>query len=171
MAAVDKLLGAAVQSVKTSGLLESMARMGVVSAVNSDGTVDVSRAGDVFPSVRLLSGYESPVVGDTVQMVKTMGGWVCVGRLAASSAPNIQSGSVTFPTGTDSTWLTVDVTFPRAFAATPRVVMTPNSAIAAASTDLTWAISSPSATGFTARYRRNNSSTSTTTFCWIATTY
>jgi hypothetical protein len=85
MAAVDKLLGAAVQSVKTSGLLESMARMGVVSAVNSDGTIDVSRAGDVFPSVRLLTGYASPTVGDSVQMVKTMGGWVCVGAYQAST--------------------------------------------------------------------------------------
>jgi hypothetical protein len=171
MAAVDKLLGAAVQSVKTSGLLESMARMGVVSAVNSDGTVDVSRAEDTFPSVRLLSGYLSPSVGDTVQMLKTMGGWVCVGRLEASSAPKMQSGTVTTGTGADSTWITVDVTFPRAFASTPRVVMTPNSAIAAASTDITWAISSPSTTGFTARCKRNNSSSSSTSFGWIATTY
>jgi hypothetical protein len=95
MAAVDKLLGAAVQSVKTSGLLESMARMGVVSAVNSDGTVDVSRSGDVFPSVRLLTGYASPTVGDSVQMVKTMGGWVCVGAYqTATPSPQWVSASL-----------------------------------------------------------------------------
>jgi hypothetical protein len=170
MAAVDKLLGAAVQSVKTSGLLESMARMGVVSAVNSDGTVDVSRSGDAFPSVRLLNEAEPPVVGDTVQMLKTMGGWVCVGKLATSSAPRIQSGTVD-QAGNSGAWTAnMTVTFPKPFAKVPVVVAMPNSGGSAGSSGvMSWQCTSVTTTSFQFRHWRDN--TGTATFGWIATTY
>lgn len=81
MAGIDSLLSASVDAVKRSGAIENAALMATVSTVNSDGTVDVTRAGDSYPSVRLLTGYLIPTVGDSVEIIKTAGGWVCVGRL------------------------------------------------------------------------------------------
>ncbi|MCR8576460.1 hypothetical protein [Streptomyces sp. Isolate_219] len=87
MAAIDRVIGAAVDSVKKSGVLEAGALMATVSVVNSDGTVTVTRGDDTYPKVRLLSGYRDPAAGDTVQILKTTGGWVCVGELRTTN-PN-----------------------------------------------------------------------------------
>lgn len=85
MVNVDVLLGAAVDQFRRSGALESLALMALVETVNADGTVDVLRGADTFPSVRILSGYPAPAVGDTVQMLRTAGGWVCVGRVETAT--------------------------------------------------------------------------------------
>lgn len=77
----DIVLGAAVRRVKDSGVLEGQALMATVSTVNGDGTVDVARGDSAFPRVRCLSGYPSPAVGDTVEILRTAGGWVCLGVL------------------------------------------------------------------------------------------
>lgn len=83
MSGLDILLGASVEAVKKSGALEDTALMAAVSAVNADGTVDVTRAGDTYPAVRLLNDY-APVAGDLVQILKGRGGWVCLGRQATA---------------------------------------------------------------------------------------
>ncbi|MGW2591668.1 hypothetical protein ACWCXC_15585 [Streptomyces sp. NPDC001515] len=88
MAGLDALLGASVEAVRRSGALESGAIMAVVSAVRVDGTVDCARADDLYPSVRILSGYQAPAVGDRVELLRTVGGWVCLGALqSATPAP------------------------------------------------------------------------------------
>ncbi|MFJ9408582.1 H-type lectin domain-containing protein [Streptomyces sp. NPDC101393] len=166
---VDILVDATVDAVAGAGVAEAVARMGTVAVVDAGGTVTVTLAEGDVPKVRLLGRLYAPTVGDMVEVLRTRSGWVCLGPLATSSAPKIQSGTVTTPTGTDSTWITATVTFPKAFSSTPRVVMAPNSAITTASTTLTWSTSNASTTGFTARCRRSNSSTATTPFDWIAT--
>lgn len=80
MAAIDRVIGAAVDSVKKSGVLEAGALMAIVSMVNSDGTVTVTRGDDTYPKVRRLSGYTGPAVGDVVEILRTSGGWVAIGR-------------------------------------------------------------------------------------------
>lgn len=87
MAAIDRVIGAAVDSVKKSGLVEAGVLMATVSVVNSDGTVTVTRGADTYPKVRLLSGYRDPTVSDIVEILKTAGGWVCVGKLRTTN-PN-----------------------------------------------------------------------------------
>ncbi|MFI2187999.1 hypothetical protein [Streptomyces sioyaensis] len=98
MAGIDSLLSASVDAVKRSGAIENAALMATVSTVNSDGTVDVTRAGDSYPSVRLLTGYLIPTVGDSVEIIKTAGGWVCVGRLQTVT-PTPQWVSVSLVSG------------------------------------------------------------------------
>lgn len=88
MAAIDAILHASVDTVKRSGIIENSALMGTVSVVNANGTVDVTRASDTYPSVRTLVSYQNPAVGDLVEMVKTAGGWVCVGVLATAPMVN-----------------------------------------------------------------------------------
>lgn len=167
MAGVDKLLSAAVLAVKNSGLLESVARIVTVSAVNSNGTVDVERNGDTFPSVRVLSGYLKPQTGDSALMVKGMGGWFCVGSFRTNNAPVIQRGSAVTPAIADSSWTSVRVTFSTPFSSTPTVVATPISAVEAGGTELNWAVDNVSASGFDMRCRRTTNSV--TTFGWLAT--
>lgn len=82
----DRLVNAVIKKVKDSGLLWSGVLMGTVSAVNTDGTVTVTRGSDTYPSVRLLASV-APSVGDSVEIMRTMGGWVCLGVLAAAD-PN-----------------------------------------------------------------------------------
>ncbi|WP_158756586.1 H-type lectin domain-containing protein [Streptomyces sp. NRRL S-475] len=143
--------------------------MGTVSAVNSNGTIDVTRNGDTFASVRVLSGYLKPAVNDTVLMIKGRGGWFCVGKFRTDSAPIIQRGSATTPaTGdTSGTWTAVSVTFAVPFSSTPTVVATPISGVGSGSTELNWSVDNVTATGFDMRCRRNTNSV--TTFGWIAT--
>lgn len=82
---LDTILNAAVDAVKRSGLLESIARMGTVSALHgSNGTVDVTRPDGTYLGVRVLSSYPSPAVGDRVIVIRTMGGWVCVGKVLST---------------------------------------------------------------------------------------
>ncbi|MFF1812393.1 H-type lectin domain-containing protein [Streptomyces sp. NPDC058251] len=171
MSGLDRLLNASVDAVKKSGALENNAFMATVSVVNAGGTVDVTRAGDTFPSVRVLSGYQVPAVGDNVELLRSAGGWVCVGKLMTSSLPRIQSGSAQTPGsgGTAGTWTAVTVTFPKAFASTPNVVATPNSSVSAGTTELNWSVASVTTTGFELRSRRTTDSV--TTFLWIATDF
>lgn len=85
MAGIDAILGASVDAVKRSGAIEGGALMATVSVVNTDGTVDVTRAGDVYPSVRVLSGYPAPLVGDAIEMLRSVGGWVCLGAFQSTT--------------------------------------------------------------------------------------
>lgn len=85
MRPIDTLLDAAVERVESSGALETIARMGVVSAVAGDGTITVTVADSTLPRVRVLTHYAFPAVGDTVELLRTAGGWVCVGRLATAT--------------------------------------------------------------------------------------
>lgn len=84
-APVDRLLDAVLKRVKDSGLLWSGTVMGTVSAVGTDGTVTVTRGSDTYPKVRLLSGYTSPAVSDTVEIMRTLGGWVCMGAIQTTN--------------------------------------------------------------------------------------
>ncbi|MEU9560347.1 H-type lectin domain-containing protein [Streptomyces fumanus] len=171
MPGLDSLLSASVDAVKKSGALENGALMATVTAVNSDGTVDCSRAEDDYPSVRVLSGYPSPAVGDRVELLRSAGGWVCVGKLMTSNAPRIQRGEATTPAsgGTAGTWTEVTVTFPQPFAAKPTVTATPISAVSAGSTEINWSVASVSTTSFDLRCRRTTDSV--TTFGYIATDF
>lgn len=171
MSGLDGLLNASVDAVKRSGALESNALMATVSVVNSNGTVDVTRAGDTFPSVRVLSGYMVPTVGDSVELLRSAGGWVCVGKVMTTNAPRIQTGSATTPTsgGTTGTWTAVSVTFPKAFASIPTVVATPVSSVSSGGTELNWSVASVSTMAFELRSRRTTDSV--TTFGWIATDF
>lgn len=81
MAAIDFVVNAALENVKKSGLVESGALLATVASVPGGGVVSVNRGVDSYPKVRLLSGY-SAVVGDLVLILKTNGGWVCLGKLA-----------------------------------------------------------------------------------------
>ncbi|MFE9335280.1 hypothetical protein [Streptomyces sp. NPDC007063] len=82
MAAIDAIISAVVSRIKAEGLLEQSVFMGTVSAVTSGGTVTVTRAGDTYPRVRRLASYTSPSVGDRVEIMRTAGGWICLGKLA-----------------------------------------------------------------------------------------
>ncbi|MGP3940504.1 hypothetical protein [Streptomyces sp. 6N106] len=164
----DVVLDASVAKVADSGIIEGTCRMAVVSVVNSGGTIDVTRGDSTFPKVRILSGYLKPAVGDTVEILATAGGWVCVGRVMASSAPRIQSGTVDIPAGTAGSWLTKTVTFPVAFASTPNISLSLNTGTTSSDTFL-WAFSSVTTTSFIARSKR--SSSTITTYHWIATDF
>lgn len=169
MAAIDVILNASVDSVKRSGLMESGAMMGTVTAVADDGTVGVERAGDTYPRVRVLSGYERPTVGDRVELLRSAGGWVAVGKVMTHSAPLIQSGTVQTPAWPSGTlaWTETQVTFPVPFASTPNVVAVLHTGATLTNFECIWAINNPSPTGFLMRSRRNTSGV--TGFQWIAT--
>lgn len=83
MAAIDTIIMASVDGVKKSGVVESGALMATVSVVGADGTVTAIRGSDSYPKVRILSGYPNPAVGDSVEILRTSGGWVCLGSLLA----------------------------------------------------------------------------------------
>lgn len=84
MAGIDILLNASVDAMKRSGAIENNMLMATVSVVNAGGTLDVTRVGDTIPSVRRLTSYTSPVVGDLVLIQRATGGWICLGKLATS---------------------------------------------------------------------------------------
>ncbi|MGW6754534.1 hypothetical protein [Streptomyces sp. NPDC055006] len=169
MAGIDALLGASVNAVKKSGVIEGSALMATVTVVNSDGTITAARGADSYPKVRVLSGYLVPTVGDVVELLRAAGGWVCIGKLMTSSAPRIQSGQVSVAIPTANKWYTAPVVFPKAFASTPIITATPASGIATDGANLSVAIYGESATGFTMNVNRG---TAATTFVnWIATTF
>jgi hypothetical protein len=116
VSAIDAIIQSSVDAVKASGALESGALMGVVSAVGTDGTVTVTRGADVYPKVRLLSGYNNPAVADTVEMLKTVGGWVCLGRLrtapVAGSVVEVRAGITSITPSAANTPTLGTVTFP-----------------------------------------------------------
>jgi hypothetical protein len=160
-----------VDAVKRSGAIEGNAIMATVSVVNTGGTVDVTRAGDTIPSVRILSGYMVPSVGDSVELLRSAGGWVCIGKLMTSSGPRIQTGTAVTPTsgGTTGTWTAVAVTFAKPFTSTPLVVATPISNVSSGGTELNWSTNAVTTTGFELRSRRTTDSI--TTFAYIATDF
>ncbi|MGI5404130.1 hypothetical protein ACQEVG_32710 [Streptomyces sp. CA-135486] len=58
-------------------------QLATVTAVYTDGTVDISTATGPIARVRRLRSYAGPVVGDVVQVDRTPGGnWLVVGTLA-----------------------------------------------------------------------------------------
>jgi hypothetical protein len=169
MSGLDRLLNASVDAVKKSGVLENNAFMATVSVVNAGGTVDVTRAGDTFPSVRVLSGYMVPSVGDSVELLRSAGGWVCIGKLMTSSAPRIQSSTFTQAATTAGSWTTnMTVTFPKAFANAPVVTVTPNAGGPGEGTTngIQVQCTSVTTTSFAFRHLRGN--TGTATFGYIA---
>lgn len=163
---IDVLNDSAVEAVKKSGLAVETARMATVTALGTAGTINVQAGADTFERVRILSGYLSPTVGDVVEIMNTAGGWVCIGKIMGSSAPRIQSGVAIIPSGTVG-WRGVRVNFDKAFATTPRVVVTPTYSGSTADTEIETATNNTSTTGFDCRNRR--STTSETTVHWIAT--
>jgi hypothetical protein len=170
MSGLDKLLNASVDAVKKSGALETNALMATVSVVNTNGTVDVTRAGDTFPSVRVLSGYMVPTVGDSVELLRSAGGWVCVGKLMTSSAPRFQTGSLSLTSATADSWSSyVTVTFPTPFASTPVVMVTCQSGGPTGTSELEFKLTAVSTTSFQVSQRRGT--TSTTTVGWFATDF
>lgn len=177
MAAIDRVIGAAIDGVKKSGVIEASALMATVSVVNADGTLTVTRGADTYPKVRCLSGYLGATVGDLVEILKTSGGWVAIGRLRTSNAPRVQRGTATTPatTGTPASWGTVTITFPKPFANVPIVVATAAEAIASGNTDVAIAVSNTTTTSFILRSRRNTAgatdSFAALTCNWIATDY
>jgi hypothetical protein len=55
-----------------------------VTAVYTDGTVDISTARGAIAKVRRLKAYATPVVGDTVKVdFNPDGNWIVVGALAS----------------------------------------------------------------------------------------
>lgn len=162
---IDILNASAVDAVKKSGLAVETARMATVTALNTDGTLNAQAGPDSFPRVRMLSAYLNPAVGDVVEIMNTSGGWVCLGKLAASPAPRIQSGKVSTPApGQGGGVTSATVTFPRPFASPPRIVLTGESTVPQ---NFSIAVQGPATAGFVAQcYRSTNSST---TFHWIAT--
>jgi hypothetical protein len=57
-------------------------RLAVITAVNSDGTLAASG----IPSIRRLSRFTDPVVGDTIVISQnSLGNWVALGKLATSA--------------------------------------------------------------------------------------
>ena len=157
---IDTVVSTVLDSVRKSGLLESFLVSGQVSSIGTDGTVTVTRGSDTYPKVRVLSGYLSPTVGDTVSILRGVSGWICPGRWRTTSAPRIQSAKVAGNSGTADTWLDTAVTFPVPFANVPRVTATPSSGIGG-STDLQVTVDSETATGFTLRIKRGNTATPT----------
>ncbi|MGW6920855.1 hypothetical protein ACWGA9_06160 [Streptomyces sp. NPDC054950] len=174
MAAIDAVLGASVDAVKRSGALENGALMATVSVLNADGTADLTRAGDTYPNVRLLSGYLNPSVGDNVEMLRSAGGWVCVGALRTNSGPRIQSGrlNLTFAATAVANW---NVTFPKAFDSVPNVVAN----IASNAAAVRWYkanVYNESTTGFTLYITTTDAAATAAAWSaipmsWIATTY
>lgn len=161
---VDVLVDATVNAVSNAGVVEDNARMAVVEAVHDDGTLDATMDDGIVPSVRILSGYYSPSVGDIVELLRTVGGWVCLGALRTTSHPLIQSGSLTIST-TSGTWAWVTVSFPKPFLSVPVMSLTVNGNFASA--EVHCAVRNVTATGFDAGVLR--ASSFDTPVDWIAT--
>jgi len=174
MAAIDAVLTASVDAVKRSGALENNALMATVTVINSDGTLDCTRAGDTFPKVRILTGYLNPAVGDSVELLRSAGGWCCIGALRTNSGPRILSGTalVSFTSATSNS---TAVTFSRAFSSAPNVVVTIASG-AGTSRYFTARTTSISTTGFTIFVSTSDAAAAAVTWtdqpvAWIATNF
>jgi hypothetical protein len=175
---VDILVDATLDAVADTGMVESSARMGTVTQVDSGGTVTVSVAEGSVPKVRVLGQFYAPVVGDVVEVLRTRAGWVCLGKFRTATTPVIQSGTATTPTVTVTapavaSWSTVTVTFPKPFATVPRVTATPAEAFVSGSTSISFGVSDPTTTNFVLRSRRVSGTatniSAALTLNWIAT--
>ena len=166
-APIDVLVDSAVNAVANAGVPESIARMAVVETVNTNGTINVTVDDGTVPGVRLLSGYYAPRVGDIVEVMRTVGGWVCLGALRTVSSPVMQVGTATTPApGANGGWTQTNITFPVPFSATPVVVATVRYSGTTAGIRVTPSVINESPTGFTLRVDR--STNSTTSCSWIA---
>ncbi len=83
--AIDVVIGEAVNAVQRSGLATSNARMAIVSAVATDGTLSIDDDEGPITGVRMLSGYPTPAVGTLVELLNTVGGWVCLGAIVSTT--------------------------------------------------------------------------------------
>ena len=150
---IDTVVSTVLGSVRKSGLLESFLVSGQVSTIGTDGTVTVTRGSDTYPKVRVLSGYLSPSVGDTVSILRGVSGWICPGRWRTNSAPRIQSAKVPGGSVTSNAWVDTAITFPIPFANVPRVVASASSGIGSGS-DLKVIVDNETTAGFTLRIWR-----------------
>lgn len=153
---VDTLLDEAVAAVERSRVIESRARMATVSSVNGDGTVDVDIPDSTIPDVRMLSTFYAPRIGDRVEILRTAGGWVCLGALN-SGAPVAQRGSATANTSGTNNWVSQTVSFPAEFAAPPAVMVTPVAVTQDGAYAVDVAANNITTSGFILRARRTSS--------------
>ncbi|MFF1625567.1 hypothetical protein [Streptomyces sp. NPDC058272] len=82
---LSKMLADAVQRAALRAVEQRAAAwiMASVTAVNGDGTVDISTARGPVLSVRRLRSYSSPVVGDVIKVSRNAdGNWVVDGAYA-----------------------------------------------------------------------------------------
>lgn len=121
-------------------------RLTTVSTVNSDGTVVTS---DGITARRLMS-YQSPAINDLIVVSQASNGnWMALGKGAGTGiAPVMQDGAVAISFTTLDSYSGTSVTFPVAFAVTPRVFCNIDSGGAATARWQSRAIN-PSTTGFT----------------------
>lgn len=94
-------------------------RLATVATVNTDGTI-VTSDGVV---ARRLQSYQAPAVNDVIQISQSSSGnWLAEGRPAAAGVPPVmQAGAVALSFTSLDTYSGTSVTFPAAFAATPKV--------------------------------------------------
>lgn len=175
MGMVDDITNSVMRRIRASGMLTENLLMGTVTAVGTTGTITVTHGIAIpdHPEIPSISTYNKvriigqsrPTVGDSVQIAKAKGGWVCLGSLAPSNAPRIQSGTIATSSGTGTqtaTWI-----FGRPFAGTPNITLTPVTTVPQNLSNI--AVTSVSATGFTIRVDRTSSPS--TNVAWIATDY
>jgi len=75
-------------------------RLATVTAINTDGTVEVD---DAF-NVRRMDGYQAPAVGDVIVISQSSSGnWVAHGRTATTTAPAGTWTSIPLASGFTST--------------------------------------------------------------------
>ncbi len=115
---VDVLVDSAVGAVASSGLIDEVARMGTVAVVNPGGTIEVDVEDGEIPSVRMLSTHYSPAAGDLVEIMRTSGGWVCLGRIStgipSGAVVDMRAGVVSVPvaSGAANNIGSADISFP-----------------------------------------------------------
>lgn len=96
-------------------------RLATVTTVNSNGTI-VTTDGI---TARRLQSYQAPAVGDVIRIDQSSSGnWLAVGRTAGTSVtPVMQTGTVNISFTNLDTYSGTTVTFPVAFAASPKVFL------------------------------------------------
>ena len=121
-------------------------RLTTVSTVNSDGTVVTS---DGITARRLMS-YQSPAINDLIVISQASNGnWMALGKGAGTGiAPDRQVGAVAISFTTLDSYSGTSVTFPVAFAVTPKVFVNIDSGGASTARWQARAIN-PCTTGFT----------------------
>ena len=116
----DALYQQAVQAGATTPAVRGADwRLTTVSTVNSDGTVVTA---DGITARRLMS-YQSPAIGDLIVVSQASNGnWMAFGKGDGTGiAPDRQVGAVNISFTTLDSYSGTTVTFPRAFAVTPKV--------------------------------------------------
>lgn len=173
MAAIDVINASAIDAVKRSGVLEAGALMATVSTRNADGTITVTRGTDTYPNVRLLAGDPAPSVGDLVEILKTSGGWVCLGSLLTTKAPagtvlDHRAGRVFITTVTQNVTVSANVTYAAMRAGSDIIVVAcPQSGGPA---NCAVSIANQTTTGFTIYLSRTEANPPSTWLHWSATT-